>query len=380
MAHRELAGRAGRRWLLLALACVLLAVPALLAPGGPAAAAPNPLVATSTRSVTAWVPYWRIDAAMASVRGNWPLVTDVTTFFHSATGRDGRIISEAPPAKQAAVVAEVRAQRRPVLAAVADRTPPGTMAAILADPAKRAAHIAALLEMMRKGRYSGLDIDYEQFAFADGKGTWSATRPHWVAFIRQLGAALDDRGKLLAVSVPPMTGAQRGYWVYDWRGIARAVDQVRVMAYDYSTATPGPIAPLTWVQQTTRYGLAAVGRAKLRLGVPTYGRDWAVGSSGARCSTAGVKPVLGRSAADALAVAAANRSRITWHAATAEASFRYTQRLPGCTVQRTVHLADARAVAARAAYARSVGIGVALWAVGADDPGMWPALRRQAGR
>ena len=36
-----------------------------------------------------------------------------------------------------------------------------------------------------------------------------------------------------------------GYWVYDYAAITPLVDDIRVMAYDYSIASgqPGPIAP-----------------------------------------------------------------------------------------------------------------------------------------
>ena len=40
-----------------------------------------------------------------------------------------------------------------------------------------------------------------------------------------------------------------GYWVYDYASIAPYVDAISVMAYDYSVAEPGPIAPLPWVEE-----------------------------------------------------------------------------------------------------------------------------------
>ena len=51
------------------------------------------------------------------------------------------------------------------------------MAGILADPAQRTRHVDALARFAADGDYAGLDIDYEQFAFADGRDTWAATRP-----------------------------------------------------------------------------------------------------------------------------------------------------------------------------------------------------------
>ena len=64
---------------------------------------------------------------------------------------------------------------------------------------------------------------------------------------------LHDDGRTLSVSIPAVydesvTG-DPGYWVYDHGVIAEHVDGLRIMAYDYSVAEPGPIAPLDWVQQ-----------------------------------------------------------------------------------------------------------------------------------
>ena len=61
------------------------------------------------------------------------------------------------------------------------------------------------------------------------------------------------------------------------------------MAYDYSVAAgdPGPIAPLAWVEQVIAGTSAASGDpSKLVLGVPLYGYNWPVATSGACPSTA----------------------------------------------------------------------------------------------
>ena len=58
------------------------------------------------------------------------------------------------------------------------------------------------------------------------------------------------------MSIPPIYDTGRtsdsGSWVYDYGAIAPVVDHIRVMAYDYSTDSPGPIAPLEWVQARRR--------------------------------------------------------------------------------------------------------------------------------
>ena len=71
----------------------------------------------------------------------------------------------------------------PLVASILDGTEPGAMAEILADPEQRATHVDAIADFAADGEFEGIDIDYEQFAFADGRDSWAATRPNWAAFI-----------------------------------------------------------------------------------------------------------------------------------------------------------------------------------------------------
>jgi hypothetical protein len=55
----------------------------------------------------------------------------------------------------------------PVVPSIFDRTDEGVMAGILADPQQRARHVDAIVAFATDGDYDGIDLDYEQFAFAD---------------------------------------------------------------------------------------------------------------------------------------------------------------------------------------------------------------------
>ena len=160
------------------------------------------------------------------------------------------------------------------------------MAAILADPggAGRPTSTRSPASPPTDG-VQGIDINYENFAFEDGKDTWATTRPNWVAFIEELGARLHADGRILTVSVPPVYDDGQtddsGYWVYDYGAIAPHVDAIRIMAYDYSTDQPGPIAPLDWVEEIIAGSTeAAGGPEKLVLGIPLYGRNWVIATTG----------------------------------------------------------------------------------------------------
>ena len=235
------------------------------------------------RAVTGWVPYWSTDSGRTTIDTARDLLSEVSPFWYRATGATALANDEAS-ADQSAVVAQARAAHLPLIPAVRDGMPAHGMAAVLADPAQRAAHVSALVNLAVANGYAGIDLDYEQFAFADGTSSWAATRPLWVQFISELGPALHARAKLLTVTTPPIyngSGAPgSGYWVYDWGGIAPFIDRLRIMSYEFSSSSPGPMAPLWWVQQIVAHAVTVVPPSKVQVGVPAYGRNFVAGVTG----------------------------------------------------------------------------------------------------
>lgn len=363
----------------LLVGAVLVGSPLVLGPGREAAPIPGDLAPHGERYVSAWLPYWKAGSGLDSFTDNADLFTDLTTFFHHISGASAALEARADPRDISAAQQAAQSRGVAAIAAIIDETPPGTMSRILADPAARSAHVAAILPLVDEQGYDGIDIDYENFAFADGRATWAETRPGWVAFIEELGGQLRDRGKFLTVAVPPQfdtdNDGSSGYWVYDWPSIADHVDLLRVMTYDYSSAEPGPISPMPWVQQATEFGISTLGADKFRIGVPLYGRDWAVSQSGAGCASADIQDRVALTASQALDLAAAQDVPVEFDETSGESYFRYTEQLPDCAVGHEVHFSDARSVAGKAALAVAEGTGLALWSLGGEDPGTWDALR-----
>jgi spore germination protein YaaH len=334
--------------------------------------------------VTGWIPYWTTDTGQTTVETARDLVSEVSPFWFRATGAD-TIVSDEPANEQAAVVQQARAANLPVVPAVRDGMPARGMAAVLADPAQRSRHVAALVRLVESNGYAGIDLDYEQFAFADGRDTWRATRPNWVAFVTELADRLHADGRTLTVSVPPVYDAQRtarsGYWVYDYGAIAPVVDRIRVMAYDYSNSSsdPGPIAPLDWVRRIVAGTTAAAGDpSKLVLGVPLYGYNWPVATSG-DCPDGrmpGLRTVMARSVNEL----AQRRNATPVHDdTTAEWSFSYRlvagDGASACTQTRQVNYVGADGIQQRVELALDAGFaGAALFALGYEDEAVWDTV------
>ena len=380
------ARRADRRPLviggLVAATAALVGV-AVLA-GGSGDEGPPPLPPGAV-AVDAWAPYWTLDDARPTLEARLDGLREVSPFFYVATGVG--TIGLDPNASADDVDAFIDAARDSdarLVPSILDRMPAGGMAAILADPATREQHVQAILEFADDLDADGIDIDYEQFAFADGSATWETTRPSWVAFITELAGALHDDGRTLTVSVPAVYDAaatgDRGYWVYDHGAIAEHVDALRIMAYDFSTSEPGPIAPIVWVQQAidgVSLAVAEEHRSKLVLGVPAYGGNWVASTSGTCPATAEGKTTV--TARTVLDLATRRGGTPVYDPVTAEWSFSYSLEVSdattACTQSRVVQWVDAEGIAARVELARRAGWGgVSLWALGYDDDADFTAL------
>ena len=333
--------------------------------------------------VHAWVPPWNIENALAELEPRANAFHQISPFWYEVTGVSTiQPYANTPVEETDEFIAKARSQGIPLVGSLYDQTAPNVMAALLADPESRAAHIEAIAAFAAEHDFQGIDINYENFAFNDGRDTWATTRPAWVTFIEELGTRLHADGRLLTVSVPPVyDDAQTddsGYWVYDYGSIAPHVDAIRVMAYDYSVADPGPIAPLPWVEELIAGSTeAAGGPDKLVLGIPLYGRNWVIATTG-ECpdGTPGrqeprlnaIEELIERRDAEPL-----------YNEETGEWSFTYQVDFPEgdpqCTQTREVHYLDADAAQQRMQMSVDNGwLGVSLFAFSYEDEAIWDRI------
>jgi spore germination protein YaaH len=388
-------------------------------PGAPASAeGPAP-----ARVVSGWIPYWMSSPAkpqgILSATANADLFTDVSPFWYSAlSAPDGNVRLAINPnfsGGQSSIswaMGQLRAAGLVVLPAIADGSGKGRMASVIADPAKRTAHVADIVNLVMSQGFDGIDLDYEVFAFSDGRATWNATQPNWTAFVQELGAALKAQGKLLSVTIPPpcstsgACGGQSGYWVYNMTGIAPFVDLIRLMAYDFSYHAIGPIAPINWVTSIVAYSAGVIDPAKVQIGVPTYGRAWTRKDSAGKFRLSGTCPTNSGTAAqksafrsltamstatdaEIPAIMAANGvAAATWDEKSKESWFEYDKNVTWvdsggatqtCSAKRVMWFVGPEAVLARTQLVGTYGIkAAAYWTVGGENQSQWPLIRSYA--
>ena len=115
------------------------------------------------------------------------------------------------------------------------------------------------------GNFDGLQIDFELIPQRDGET--------FLSFLRELRAGLEN--KIFSIALPARTRKIEND-VYDYEAIKPYVDKILVMAYDehWGGSRPGSVASLQWCRRVAEYSLAAIGREKLIMGLPFYGRAW----------------------------------------------------------------------------------------------------------
>ncbi|HEY4607634.1 MAG TPA: glycosyl hydrolase family 18 protein [Ilumatobacteraceae bacterium] len=380
------------------------------------------------RFVSGWVPYWNAPDGRAGFMD--PTATsmfaDVSPFFFTARP-DGTIGLVGSVAQLTKTIDEASSRHIKVLPSITDGSGKSVMATvILGDPANRAQHIANILSLLDTyPKLDGFDLDYEGFAFSDGAASWPTTQPLWVSFVTELAAALHSRGKLLSVTIPPTwmdveVGALHGYPVYAPLDIGAVADRVRLMVYDWSVSSPGPISPMSWLKLVIAYN-DAIPNSKLQLGVPSYGRNWGRKANATEICPDGALSTSSIELENMQAVIDAHGAVPARDTASGEMKFTYnvvatgysTTALPAppyippthvapilanaatgddgglqpalrltppttqlsCTVRHTVYYPDAAAIQQHAQAALSAGwSGVVIWALGYETADVYSAL------
>lgn len=148
---------------------------------------------------------------------------------------------------------------------------PAISKAILASPQARRKHAEAVADWARDHGVDGVDVDWEAVR--------GSRRDQFSAFVEDLARRLHRDDRLIAVDVYPKTrepGGWDGPRAQDWERLGRAVDQFRVMTYNYSGSWsgPGPLSPPDWMDRVLTFAESQVAPRRIVMGLGFYGREW----------------------------------------------------------------------------------------------------------
>lgn len=227
----------------------------------------NPMQPTARgRTVAGWIPYWLQKEAFAVIQKNPDLFTTLSPFWYELTSQGDLIVF--PNGEDPAIIGFAKNYGIAIIPLIANSYNSQPVSTVLNDPVLRQRHIQTIVNTVFRMGYDGIEIDYENLFVTD--------KEVFVLFLRELKAALGVNKKVVAtiMAKTKAIGNTSASTAHDYYGIGQAVDTVRIMAYDYSWTTPGPIAPADWVKQVLNYAVTLIPREKLEVGLPTYGYNW----------------------------------------------------------------------------------------------------------
>lgn len=369
------------------------------------------LAANPPRKIlSGWIPYYSINTSVPSAVNNSDLVSQVSPFWY--TLKDQNTIADLytpanPNVPMAQPLSVLRGAGFKIIPTITDGTDidPKTgkatsmvLSNLLANPASRANIVSAILNLVTTNNFDGIDLDFENFAYVDPLSSWPTTQTRWVQFISDLSTALHAQGKLLSITTPPLfdpaTG-KKGYYLYAWSQVAAMIDQLHIMAYDYSTSAPGPIGPIGWTTDAVTYAISVIPASKVFIGIPGYGRDWVTSVTGTCPSlpinylkTVAPGVVSTFVMHDVNNLASSYGAVPTFNAKYGESTFTYQKVYNGtttdgslttCTATRTVWYQDQQAFSLRANLVGQYRLGgISEWTLGMEDPTAITAVRTVA--
>ncbi len=250
-------------------------------------ALPGAAFAKSTEDleVSGWIPYWRDSEGIKDAKKHLSQIDMVFPFAFTVTTK-GEIRDQAGLSEKEWKAFIKTAQKKNVEVIPTVMWSDGaSIHAVLSSTSTRKAHIKGIADMVKKGKFDGVDIDYESKE--------SETINYFSLFLKELKAELGN--KKLTCAIEARTPPESLYrevpavinYANDYKEIAKHCDRVELMTYDQQRAdlllnkskNGAPYIPLSdadWVRKVIEFALKDIPKEKLMVGIPTYGHHWAV--------------------------------------------------------------------------------------------------------
>lgn len=243
-----------------------------------------PVVVTSTPNApfefSGWIPYWRTATGTKDVLPHLSQLTRVNPFGYTVK-LDGTL-NDASKLEQPGVwdsfIAEARANNVKIVPSVMWSNT-DSITKILSDPEARSRHVDAIVAMVNRNNFDGVDIDYE--------GKRASDRDNYSAFLKELYTKIGM--KLVTCTTEARTPPESLYKVIpadleyanDYKELNKYCDRVVLMTYDQQSAdiklnraAPGLYSPVSdplWIEKVVDFTAKDIQKSKIIIGVPTYG-------------------------------------------------------------------------------------------------------------
>ncbi len=241
--------------------------------------------ASTDLTVSGWMPYWRDSESIKDAKKHITALNTVYPFVFSVMSDGGiKDLGGLSDKEWKSFIKTARAKDVEIIPTVMWSDGASTEA-VLSNDVSRKHHIDVIMHMIEKGKYDGVDIDYE--------GKNAETINYFSLFLMELKKELGK--KVLSCTVEARTPPESLYremptelrYANDYNVIGKVCDRVIIMAYDQQRADlllndsrngkPYiPVADVDWVRKVVELALVNIPKEKLVLGIPTYGHHWAI--------------------------------------------------------------------------------------------------------
>jgi spore germination protein YaaH len=228
--------------------------------------------------VSGWIPDWGSPAGLASLKANDDLLTNISPVWYEVA-EDGSI-KDKTPANSKQIIAAAQSSQIEITPTVASFDH-NILSKVFQDEAVFNRHLDQLKQIAARPEFAGIDLDYESTKLAD--------KDQFYKLLDLLSKDLKAKGKRLIFTALAQWGDTISYkslretrQVQNWAKISEYADEIRVMAYDYTSPKalqPGPIAPYSWVKEVLEYAREEGVISKLVLGIHLYSYEWYMESS-----------------------------------------------------------------------------------------------------
>lgn len=350
-----------------------------------------------------WIPYWRKTEGASTTLQNIKTLTQISPFAYELQS-DGSIKNALKVEDKPWTTLIAEAKKRKIKVYPSILSYPQTETArydfylLLAQRKSRAQHVKDIVALVKKNKFDGIDIDYENKT--------AETRPYFSVFLTELSKALHKEKKQLICTVEARTPPESRYattskevlakveYSNDYKVIGKVCDQVRIMAYDQAgddrqlvNQNQGagniykPVADIDWVEKIATLALREIPAKKIILGIPTYGYKYEIKSQVG--TTAPLYSRIGSMNFNYADELAKSLGIVPVRNSAGELSFVYSTSTDingnamGQYKQYLVWYSDAHAIADKVKIAKLYKLGgVVIFKIdGGNDPNIWSVLK-----